>query len=234
MQARIFTISLKPAWTREKIEDFCRKMKGTAIVFSITHDKDNDENGQIIEKHTHILIEYETPRKITTMANLFEVEENFIEVVKSKKAVLRYLTHLDDSDKFQYDSKEIITNSDVDYDSVVMGNNLSDKEIAEYIKNGHGYDLLGVVSSSKLRTIQAFLNFDRQGTTNAELKRLNEKMDNMSSHIENISNLANEFKEGLILGATKLGSLGTGFLSEIKVGFTKIANEINKAKYISK
>ena len=93
IQGRVFTCSLKPAWSEIAIEDFVNSLTGTCVVHAITHDKDSDENGEVLEAHTHFLVEYDTPRKLQTVANLFGVEPNFVEVVKSKKAMLRYLTH---------------------------------------------------------------------------------------------------------------------------------------------
>ena len=43
--ARVFIASLKPAWSREKIEKFVNSLTGTALVYMINHDKDVDEKG---------------------------------------------------------------------------------------------------------------------------------------------------------------------------------------------
>lgn len=177
MNGRVFTASLKPAWEHDEIEKFLNDMKGTATVFIINHDKDTNELGELIEKHTHVYIEYATPRKITTVANLLNVEPNFIELVKNKKSMLRYLTHKDDLDKYQYDDDEVYTNNSVSYRMTLLGNDLSDKEIAEYIIQGKGMELLGIVSSSKLRTIQALLHYDNSNSQLKEIRALNAKLD---------------------------------------------------------
>lgn len=234
MTGRTFTVSIKPCLERNKIQEFVSSMKGSATVWAINHTEDVNDFAEIVEPHTHFLIEYESPRKLSTVANLFQVEDNFIEVVKSKKSMLRYLTHMDNLDKFQYDGKDVITNANIDYETAVLGSSLSDRDIAEYLKQGRGQELFDLVSMSRLKLIQSFLNYERQGITNAELKRLNEKMDNMSSHIENINSLVVEFKDALLVGASKLGTLGNGFVMEIKTGFSKIATEINKARMIKK
>jgi hypothetical protein len=218
MTARAFTLSLKPAWNDEQIGSLLSKLKGTAIVWAITHDKDTDEKGQIIEKHTHFLLEYETPRKVSTIANLFKVEGNFVEVVKSKPAMLRYLTHKDDPEKFQYDNKQVMTNSTVSYDEVLMGQNLSDKQIADYIAQGRGYELLGLVSSSKLRTIQAFLAFERDGRLVNEVKHLNKQMNELVGVMSEVHQMALDFKESL-----------AGTSESLKSGFVLIAETISKA-----
>jgi len=210
--ARVFIASLKPSWSKEKIEKFVNSMTGTALVYMINHDKDeNLETGELIENHTHMLIEYQTPRKISTVANLFEVESNFIEVCKSKKASLRYLTHLDDREKYQYKSQEVIHNNTVSYDDLIKGQNLSDKEIADYLMNSRGYELLGVVSSSKLRTLQAFINGERSQKSYVMMKKLHEEMDRQSEVLETmaeslteINEIVKDFQIGFTNGAKKL------------------------------
>ena len=190
MTGRTFTASLKPAWQQEKIDNFLVEMEGTATVFIINHDKDINENGEIKETHTHVYLDYSTPRKITTIANLLEVEPNFIELVKNKKGFLRYLTHKDEDNKYKYNDNEVYTNSSVSYTATLLGNQLSDREIAEYIMQGKGIELLGVVSSSKLRTIQGFLHFDNSNIQLQEIRALNAKLDAVSNTLKQFEQYA--------------------------------------------
>lgn len=190
MNGRTFTASLKPAWEHEKIEKFLLDMQGTATVFIINHDKDYNENGEVVEPHTHVYIDYATPRKITTVANLLEVEPNFIELVKNKKGFLRYLTHKDEEDKYKYSDDEVYTNSSVSYTATLLGNQLSDREIAEYIIQGKGIELLGIVSSSKLRTIQGFLHFDNSNMQLKEIRALNAKLDAVADKLKQFEQFA--------------------------------------------
>lgn len=213
---RVFGASLKPAWTAEKIKEFLDKTKGDILVFIINHDKDD------IEVHTHLYLEYSTPRKISTVANLLEVESNFIEVVRNKKGYLRYLTHKDEIDKYRYDDKEVYTNSDVSYTTLVLGNSLTDKEIAQYLIEGKGIDLLGVVPSGKLRTIQSFLHFDNSNAQLQQIRLLNEKMDAMSEVLNKVETIAVAFANSVNSGANEL-------VSAMKL----IADEIGKARAIA-
>lgn len=216
--ARTYSASLKPSWTSEEISELANKMAGTALVFGITHDKDIDDNGELVEAHTHLLIDYETPRKITTVSNLLGVAENFIEVVKNKKGFLRYLTHMDEVDKYKYSSSEVITNSDISYDLVLLGNNMTDRDIATAIMEGKGYDLIGIVSSSKLRTIQAFLHYDQNNYLLTEMRALRAQ----NEEILGAFNTVKEIVTGLTSGAVKT-------LNELNNGLLLIATEIKRA-----
>jgi hypothetical protein len=216
--SRLFTASLKPAWDSKKQDDFIKSMTGSANVWIINHDKDTNEQGELIEEHTHFIIEYDTPRKISTVAKLLDCPSNFIRLGQSKKALLRYLTHLDDSDKYQYQANQVKTNTG-DYNEQIIANSLTDKQIAEYIKQGKGYELLGLVPVGKLRTIQAFLQYDKTGQINEQLLRVGEQLAFLNEKISNIENMA----VGLITGATKT-------MEQMTNGIIRIADEAKLAR----
>lgn len=190
--ARTFAISLKPVWDVNEIEKFVNSLTGTAKVYAINHDKDVG-----VEPHTHFVLDYATPRNITTIANLFEVESNFVEVVRNKKGMLRYMIHLDDKDKHQYQSSEVISNNKIKFDDVLLGDTLTDKEIADYITKGKGIELMGVVPAGKLRTIQSFLHFDNSNNTLNELRKLNKKVDEMTDVIDEVKLIADGFMKSI-------------------------------------
>jgi hypothetical protein len=189
---RTFTASLKPAWTAEKMAVFCKQMLGVATVYVINHDSDTDEDGNAKEVHTHVMVDYDSPRKISTVANLLEVEPNFIELVKNTKAMLKYLTHQDEPEKHQYSPEEVVTNSPVAYLQRIVGQNMGDKEIARYLMDGRGTELLDVVPASKLRTIQAFMQFDRSGAILSQLEMANAKLERLERFVDNVERITTE------------------------------------------
>lgn len=198
LSGRVFAASLKPHWTNEQIADWLAETKGALSAYVITHDKDyNTETGETVEPHTHIYIEYDTPRKITTVAKLLAVAPNFVEVVRNKKGMLRYLTHKDVETKAKYSDSEVQTNADIDYNTAVMGATMSDKDIADYIKQGRGMELLGVVSANRLRTIQSFLHFDRSGQIQQEVQALNKKLDTIVDFTQECRVMADNLVQAL-------------------------------------
>lgn len=218
MSGRTFGASLKPAWSEQQIQDFLNRTKGDIKAFIINHDKDfNEDTGDIVEEHTHIYLEYTNPRKVSTVANLLEVEPNFIEIIRNKKGYLRYLTHMDQNDKHRYGADEVYTNSSQSYEITVLGNAMSDKDIAEYIIQGRGVELLGVVSASKLRTIQSFLHFDNSNHMLEEIRMLNNKVQYVLDIAEKVETMANGFVNALDLT-----------VNDLVGGMRLIANEISK------
>ena len=236
VSGRVFIASLKPAWSKDKMRKFVDSMKGTALVYMINHDRDsNPETGELIEEHTHFLIEYQTPRKILTVANLLEVEPNFIEICKSKKASLRYLIHLDDREKYQYRHEDVIHNNSVDFADLIKGQNLSDKEIAEYLMNSRGMELLGVVSSNKLRTIQSFIDHERRNKIYSRLgaleKQNNELLKIMEVNKVNVERLmivAEDFQLALTNSGKKLAASFTKFQESISTIAHALYNSMNR------
>lgn len=219
MSGRTFGASLKPVWSSEQIEQFLNDTKGMANIYIINHDKDIDENGNQVEAHTHFFIEYDTPRKISTVANLLKVENNFVEIIRNKKGYIRYLTHMDDLDKHQYDDNEVYTNSSISYSDLVLGNSMTDKEIANYIVSGRGMELLGLVSASKLRTIQGFIHFDQSNAVLKEVRAMREKLDTVVDTIDKLERVASSFT-GALEFSTK----------ELAEGMIYIANELKQAR----
>jgi len=222
MTGRVFGASLKPAWDENKINEFLNKTKGDIMVYLINHDKDLNEQNELVEVHTHIYLEYTNPRKITTVANLLEVESNFIEVVRNKKGYLRYLTHMDEKNKYRYEASEVYTNHNQSYEMIVRGTTITDKEIAEYIIQGRGMELLGVVPSGRLRTIQSFIHFDNSNQVLQEIRYLNKKIDGIVEVVDGV--------EAFIKNAGELINDGIMSISE---SFEIIASEMIKVRKLA-
>lgn len=74
----------------------------------IVHDKDFNENGELKKEHIHFLVKFKNPRSIEGLANEIGIKSNYIEDTKKDyKQGLRYLIHLDDKDKYQYNINEV-------------------------------------------------------------------------------------------------------------------------------
>ncbi len=222
MTGRVFGASLKPVWSETKIHEFLNRTRGDIMVYIINHNQDTNELGERVEAHTHIYLEYVNPRKLTTVANLLGVEANFIEIIRNKKGYLRYLTHLDEEEKHRYEASEVYTNSEQEYSMRVRGNAITDKEIAEYLKQGRGMELLGLVSASRLRTIQSFMHFDNSNQVLAEIRHLNSKMDGIIEVVDNV--------DSFIKNAGELINSGIMSMSE---SFEVIAAEMTKVRKLA-
>lgn len=79
----------------------------------IVHDKDTDENGELLKPHVHWVGSKRTPSLISTVSNQLGVPENAIEFCKSWKTSIRYLVHDDNNDKYHYSDEDIVSNFSV-------------------------------------------------------------------------------------------------------------------------
>lgn len=245
---RTWVTSQKPAWSRKKMEKLAKDLSGSAKVYMINHDKD-EEDGKKVETHTHFVIDYQTPRKISTVANLLGTEPNFIQPCISKKASLRYLLHLDDSDKAQYKPEEVIHNDQVIFEDVIKGQSMSDSEIAEYLYRGEDLKLLGIVPYNKLATIQrvvanatnkkvhrelynARLDImklkDGIDYQNKEMKKLNNKINKLADSVVQILDITKDFQKGAVTIGKAINDKMRPFFEEHLIGAFKNIEVIAK------
>lgn len=110
-RTRRFFFSLQN-YEGKKIVDILGPIKWAYIL----HDKDKMEDGTPKAPHTHIYMEFTSPRGVNAVAKALGLDEehyNLVEALKkSKSGALRYLVHTDDAKKHQYAHEEVIANFD--------------------------------------------------------------------------------------------------------------------------
>lgn len=100
------------------------------------HDLDVTEEGELKKPHYHWVGQFSNPRFLDAVASSLSLPSNTIEPVKKFKAAIRYLIHVDNEDKYQYDMSAIDSDFDLakyfdDYTSFQMA-----KELGEQIQTG--------------------------------------------------------------------------------------------------
>jgi len=82
----------------------------------IIHDKDVREDGSPKEPHIHLYLNFgKSGASYATVVSWFKDGAERVNAVKGKKAdILKYLTHRNAPDKYQYDKSEVMANFDVD------------------------------------------------------------------------------------------------------------------------
>lgn len=72
------------------------------------HDSDVDQNGELKKPHYHILFVFEGNKTFDQMVDMVsQLGVNYVEKVASRMGYERYLCHLDNPDKYQYDISEV-------------------------------------------------------------------------------------------------------------------------------
>lgn len=77
----------------------------------IYHEPDRDDG----TPHVHFLVRTNGTRKIKHIAEKFNIEPNFIQIVRQEVGLMRYFMHLDSDDKIKYDVNDVHTNSHADF-----------------------------------------------------------------------------------------------------------------------
>ena len=115
--------------------DWLERLKLSGLMFAVSpyHDKDFNADGSYKKPHHHIIIVFSGP---TTYKNVCSFIEQFKSPIplalESVKGMYRYFTHLDNPEKFQYDSKDIICGNGFDISSLCE---LTSLEIQQIIIN---------------------------------------------------------------------------------------------------
>lgn len=78
------------------------------------HDKDiKDDNSGLKKAHYHFDIFYKDQKSLSSWSKILNIPKNMIEIIDDKKRKIRYLIHIDNKNKYQYDYEIIQSNFDI-------------------------------------------------------------------------------------------------------------------------
>ena len=133
--------------------DFC-------FIAVMYHDKDYDtENHRYKTPHYHVVLTFDNTYRVGTILNcfvdIFHCNENQITIEKCSSVPMqtRYLIHLDDLDKYQYNREDIVSNH-VDVVARYLNlNKIIDLNDCVVVVRNYHYDLESIMCN--------VLNFDK-------------------------------------------------------------------------
>lgn len=163
MKSRFWSFILYPESALAGWENILIEM-GCVFAVSPLHDRDVTAEGESKKEHYHILLQFDGP---TTFKN---VKENICDAVGgtipkkviSMRGYYRYLCHLDNPEKAQYDIKDIkcfggfnceMTTSEINYikslicDDIITEHIVEYSDLVNYYKNMGDYDRFDIVSN---------------------------------------------------------------------------------------
>ena len=94
-----------PADWMDRLNDY-----HVAALVSPLHDRDTNPSGEPKKPHYHVMLIFEGPKEFET-----QVKPIFDEMVNSARGYARYLCHLDNPEKAQYDPAEVRCMGGADY-----------------------------------------------------------------------------------------------------------------------
>lgn len=88
--------------------------------YGILHNKDIFPTGEIKKPHFHLIVGVDKDSKIakTYLTTLFNDEALYFQNVRSLPHFIRYLTHKDNLEKYQYNDSEVFTNDISKYEEL--------------------------------------------------------------------------------------------------------------------
>jgi len=109
--------------------DICDSLsKNGFTYYLIKHDKDVDNQGQLKRPHYHLVLvalkRYRVKQILNMLVDIFNTNIENIQIDEniSLIASVQYLIHLNDSNKYQYSSKEIYTNNEDNLNALLLEN----------------------------------------------------------------------------------------------------------------
>jgi hypothetical protein len=100
--------------------DILRDLKVSALV-SPLHDKDvNPDSGEIKKAHYHVQFLFDGPKTEKQARDIAEqIGGVGIEILNSVRGMARYLCHMDNPEKYQYNPDDVITIGSADYNELI-------------------------------------------------------------------------------------------------------------------
>lgn len=116
-RSRTFGYTQQVHHLNQKLEDFPSLLEeaGAEQYAYIVHDKDRTADGVFKASHVHVVMKFENPRSLQSIAKIFHDSPQYVELPKSANGynnMLAYLTHRTKgaTEKYQYDPADITAN----------------------------------------------------------------------------------------------------------------------------
>lgn len=79
------------------------KLRAEYDYLAMLHDNDLKDDGTKKEPHYHCIVQFKHPRYLSAVSTALGVEPNLFRKLEKFDSYARYMTHMDDPDKAQYD-----------------------------------------------------------------------------------------------------------------------------------
>lgn len=136
-RARAWTCIVYPDSAAENWIDILRDQLVECLI-SPLHDKDIEPTGEIKKAHWHVVLSFKNPSSSEKAREVFdEIHGVGCQKVKDFKQLARYLCHLDQPNKHQYNIEDVISIGAIDYQTLVMTSSDEDEvldEIFDFIR----------------------------------------------------------------------------------------------------
>lgn len=177
----------------------------------IRHDRDVRANGEPKKVHWHIILIWDNSTTFNNALKTAQAVSNtkYIEPVRSLVGATRYLIHMDDPDKYQYDKDEVQTVGDVDFSELIessRNDRIELKAMCEYIRDNGitHFDTFAYYCMNKnlewFRILSERNTFFFKNLIQAQHFRLKTETENLGYVVKEINGQYIDLRTGEVLG----------------------------------
>ena len=146
---RVFATVVYPESAPEDWKERLNQVHVAALV-SPLHDKDVNPDGEFKKAHYHVMLIFESPKDFESQVKpIFDsIGGVGRETVNSMRGYARYLCHLDNPEKFQYNTADVLQLSGADYAEIIRLPTDDSKMLIElfgYIRTNQIYSLAELI-----------------------------------------------------------------------------------------
>ena len=105
---RVFCMVLYKDTESYVFDEVLRNIKTYKNYAYIKHDKDLKEDNTLKKEHYHCVLKLDNACTISAISKKLDIPTNYIQNVRNERTMIRYLIHLDDPLKVQYDKNDIV------------------------------------------------------------------------------------------------------------------------------
>lgn len=105
---RCFSLVLYDDTDSYNFDEVIRNIKTYKNYAYIKHDKDLKEDNTLKKIHYHCILKLDNACTISALSKKLDIPDNYIQNVRNERTMVRYLIHVDDPLKVQYDKNDII------------------------------------------------------------------------------------------------------------------------------
>ncbi len=153
IRARLWTFVLYPESAPKNWIDIMNEEHYEFIV-SPLHDKDVDPDGEIKKSHHHIMITFAGNKSFDQIKQITDsLKQPIPQIVHNPRTLIRYFLHLDNPDKYQYNSSEFQCFGGADIGEALKPTYTE--------KSSMMYDIIGFIKDNNVTELQDVVDYAR-------------------------------------------------------------------------
>lgn len=126
-------------------------------LISPLHDKDKNPDGEDKKPHYHVVLSFKNPTSFDKAQEVFQAIGGVVPPenesrVKDFRQMARYLCHLDQPDKYRYDTEDVVSIGAIDYLALIMSSADEDEMLS---------DICDFIDTNQITSFVAFSRFVR-------------------------------------------------------------------------